>query len=252
MTLNLLVVDWDYFFPTPLAGAPRGEHDALYAWPAAEDPVFVEAVWLRRLRRFREAGVPLPRCRGYEAFWSRFTIERGAKVFYADSNAWAGQLFPSNIGGSGPWASVHLYDAHHDCGYRLEHRTFDAWKAAGRIGAGDWMLAHYWNGSAVHVHFPPWRESLTRPAESPLIPVPMRLDTGGGPVDVPFHAVYVCRSGAWVPSWCDDQFTAFLTACPATPVEVPHNRWNHPRPDVVRLDALARTPRRVGTGTGQN
>ncbi|WP_374982794.1 hypothetical protein [Streptomyces fradiae] len=37
MTLNLLDVDWDYFFPTPLAGAPRGEHDELYAWPAAED-----------------------------------------------------------------------------------------------------------------------------------------------------------------------------------------------------------------------
>ncbi|MFF8831402.1 hypothetical protein [Streptomyces sp. NPDC015131] len=245
MPMNLLVVDWDFFFPTPMAGGPPVEHSDLYAWPVADDAVHVELIWLRRVRKFQAVGMPLPRCTGYEGFWDRFRISPRAKVYYADSNAWAGHLFPSNLGGEGPWNYVHLYDAHHDCGYRNNHKSFDQWKAAGRIGAENWMLAHYWNGSKLAVHFPPWRESMERPAESPLIPVGMTIDDGSAP-EIVFDAVYLCRSGAWVPSWCDDQFSDFLEACPAQPVQIPQNRWNHPRPDVVRMAELGRSlgPRR--------
>ncbi|GAA4914167.1 hypothetical protein ACFPM3_22965 [Streptomyces coeruleoprunus] len=236
--MDFLVVDWDYFFPTPTAGGPLIEHAELYAWRTAEDPLFVEAAWLSRARRFLAAGAPLPDCREFGGFWERFRIADGAKVFYADSNAWAGQLFPSDIGGQGPWSSVHLFDAHHDCGYRQNNESFEQWRAAGALSAENWMLAHYWNGSRLFVHFPPWRESLSRPTEAPLIPVHMAIDRSCDTPAVTFDAVFVARSGAWVPSWCDAQFSAFLAACPARPVEVPQNRWTHPRPDVIRMAAL--------------
>lgn len=232
---HLLVVDWDFFFPTPTAGAPIGADAHLYAWPVAEDAVHVEAIWLRRARAFMAAGAPLPYCKGFLGFWDRFSISPDARLFYADSNAWAGQLFPSNLGGEGPWESVHLYDAHHDCGYLPNHQTFEDWKSGGQISAENWLLTHYWNGSQVYVHFPPWRESMGRPTEQPLIPVSMSIYDGQAP-RVTFDAVYVCRSGAWVPSWCDKQFDTFLSEYP-TPhrTEVPQNRWNQPRPDVLRM-----------------
>ncbi|MFE2042676.1 hypothetical protein ACFXAZ_17450 [Streptomyces sp. NPDC059477] len=236
--MHLLVADWDFFFPTPVAGAPLGEHPELYAWPASEDALHVEAIWLRRARAFRRAGVAVPYCRTFLGFWDRFTFASEACLFYADSNAWAGHLFPSNLGSAGPWDSVHLYDAHHDCGYRQNHSSFDEWKAKGPISAENWLLAHYWNGSKVFVHFPPWRESMSRPAEQPLIPVHMSIDDGQAPT-VAFDAIYVCRSGAWVPSWCDRQFDTFLRACPVTRrVEVPANQWTQPRPDVLRMIEL--------------
>ncbi|MEV5883058.1 hypothetical protein AB0L74_10125 [Streptomyces sp. NPDC052020] len=195
----------------------------------------VEAIWLRRVRAFMKAGVPLPHCKGYFGFWDRFKISPDATLFYADSNAWAGQLFPSNLGDSGPWESVHLYDAHHDCGYPPNHHSFDEWRAKGPVTAENWLLAHYWYGSQVFVRFPPWRESMARPTERPLVPVSMTIDDGQAPT-VTFDAVYVCRSGAWVPPWCDGQFAVFLGACPAgRRVEIPQNEWNQPRPDVVRM-----------------
>ncbi|MFE6779662.1 hypothetical protein [Streptomyces sp. NPDC057702] len=95
--MDLLVVDWDYFFPTPTAGGPLGDHPELYAWPVREDAVHVEAIWLKRLRAFEDAGVTLPRCQRYEGFWNRFTIAPDATVFYVDSNAWASQVFPSDL-----------------------------------------------------------------------------------------------------------------------------------------------------------
>ncbi|MFG2113226.1 hypothetical protein ACGFRB_11420 [Streptomyces sp. NPDC048718] len=245
--MHLLVVDWDFFFPTPTAGGPLDAHADLYAWPTAETHTYVEVIWLRRVRAFLAAGVPLPFCQGFDGFWDRFTLAPHAKVFYADSNAWAGQLFPSNLGGTGPWESVHLYDAHHDCGYPPNHRTFEDWRTKGVISAENWLLAHYWNGSKVFVRFPPWRESLTRPSERPLIPVAMTIDDGRAP-DVVFDAVFLCRSGAWVPPWCDRDFSAFLAACPAAAVEVPQNRWNHPRPDVRRMAELDQRAKVAGTG----
>lgn len=239
--MHLLVIDWDFFFPTPTAGAPLGVDSHLYAWPIAEDATHVEVIWLRRVRAFMDAGVPLPQCKGFSGFWDRFTIAPEAPLFYADSNAWAGQLFPSNVGGEGPWESVHLYDAHHDCGYQQNHRTFEEWQAKGPISAENWLLAHYWNGSRVFVHFPPWRESMTRPSERPLIPVGMTIDDGHAPA-VAFDAVFLCRSGAWVPPWCDEEFSKFLAACPvARRVEIPQNQWNQPRPDVVRMAEVERS-----------
>jgi hypothetical protein len=109
--MHLLVVDWDYFFPTPTAGAPVAEDAHLYAWPVAEDAVHVEMIWLRRVRAFLKAGVSVPYCEGFLDFWDRFGFSSDGTLFYADSNAWAGQLFPSNLGGTGPWESVYLFDA---------------------------------------------------------------------------------------------------------------------------------------------
>ncbi|MHC0429258.1 hypothetical protein ACX6XY_03590 [Streptomyces sp. O3] len=236
--MHLLAIDWDFFFPTPDAGAPKGNHPELYGWPVAEDEHHTEVVWLERAERFKAAGVPLPTVSGWQGFWDRFTFTERAPLIYADSNAWAGQLWPSNVGGDGAWESVHLYDAHHDAGYRQNHSSFEHWKTSGDgIRCENWMLAHAWAGASLHVHFPPWRESMDRPHESPLVDVAMSIDDGTPP-PVDFSAVFVCRSGAWVPPWADEAFTAFLRAAPMRADMHPGNKWVHPRPDPLRMGEM--------------
>lgn len=237
--MHLLVVDWDFFFPTPASGGPRGPHDELYAWHVTEDEFHTETVWEARLRDFRAAGVELPQVEGWEDFWDRFTLTEKAMVVYADSNAWAAHLWPSNLGSPDTsWESVHLYDAHHDAGYKTNHESFEVWRASGDgISCENWMLAHSWAGADLHVHFPPWRESLDRPTENPLVPVTMTIDDGTPPA-VEFDLVFVCRSGAWVPPWADESFTKFLRGAPSPPRVYNQNRWVHPRPDPARMANL--------------
>ncbi|KUL44744.1 hypothetical protein ADL22_12430 [Streptomyces sp. NRRL F-4489] len=242
--MHLLVVDWDFFFPNPDAGAPMGSHPELYGWPVAEDEHHTEVVWVERAKRFSEAGVPLPTASGWGGFWGRFWFTDGAPLIYADSNAWAGHLWPSDVGGEGSWDTIHLYDAHHDAGCKLNHASFEEWKASGDgIRCENWMLAHAWAGAELHVHFPPWRESLDRPTEEPLVEVAMSIDDGVPP-PVAFSACFVCRSGAWVPPWEDHTFSAFLKAAPLRAQMHPKNKWMHPRPDprrIIEMQAILST-----------
>ncbi|QKW07572.1 hypothetical protein HUT18_15485 [Streptomyces sp. NA04227] len=239
--MHLLVVDWDYFFPTPDAGGPPGDHPELYGWPVAgEDEFHTEVIWEKRATGFTEAAAELPGVQGTEGFWDRFTFTDRSVLVFADSNAWAGQLWPSILGGDGAWQSVHLYDAHHDAGYRVNHESFEAWKQSGDgIRCENWMLAHHWGGAELHVRFPPWRQSLEHPTEHPLVPVTMRIDDGTNPGPA-FDLVFVCRSGAWVPPWCDADFSAFLEAAPIPRAVHPQNKWVHPRPDPLRMADLKR------------
>ncbi|MGP2440941.1 hypothetical protein [Streptomyces sp. JW3] len=236
---NLLVIDWDFFFPTPAAGGPRSVHDHLLTWPVVEDEFHTEPIWEARYRDFHKAGIELPRVQGWSGFWNRFVFSAGAHMLYGDSNVWAGLLWPSDIGSlDGSWDSVHLFDAHHDAGYRNNHASFEAWKTSGDgIRCETWMLAHHWAGAELYVHFPAWRQSLDRPREEPLVPVTMTIDDGAVQKTI-FDLVYVCRSGAWVPPWCDDSFTSFLRTCPLPAGMHANNRWMHPRPDPGRMAEL--------------
>jgi len=77
------------------------------------------------------------------------------------------------------------------------------------------MLQHATAGTAfdqLHVRYPIWRQNaLGEP--TPPIPVDRAFDDGSSP-PIKFHTVLACRSGAWVPPWCDDQFMDFVNAYP--------------------------------------
>lgn len=201
---NLLVIDWDYFFPQPLDGGDYTRDLAgLYDWSHAESPFMIDAIWPLRAAGFIERGLPLPRCEGYKGFWDRFTIARGTRLMYADSNSYATLLRPSQ---DGRWDSVWLFDAHHDCGYR---GTLDQWRRTETVSCEDWMVTHAELGSALHVRYPPWKTRAMAVEPEPLVPVDRCMDDGA-PIPVTFDAVFLCRSGAWVPPWCDDQFVDMI------------------------------------------
>lgn len=238
--MKLLVVDWDYFFPNPMAaGCDTLPRDVfLYDWQPRENLYMIHGIWSTRAAGFMVHGLELPVVKGFEGFWDRFTFSDEAIALYGDSNLWACNLHPyplveDAVEGE-PWEKVTLFDAHHDCGYK---GTYEKWAAQDKVNCENWMLVHHQRGSALEVVHPPWRQKVDGIESGPLIPVERRIDTGG-PVEDVFDAVYICRSGAWVPPWCDEQFTEFVDALGeregiAMVVEHPSNEWNHPREDVM-------------------
>ncbi|MFF9265824.1 hypothetical protein [Streptomyces longwoodensis] len=243
--LNLLVVDWDFFFPNPTISANFHEFETpgLYLWDHKETPFHTSPLmWATRASGFLHYGLELPRVKGWEGFWDRFQFsEDGVVLTYGDSNLHAGRLFPSTFGLDEDWGvpdrwtTVSLYDAHHDCGYQGTG-SYEKWEARGTLTCEDWMLNHHRHGSRLEVTYPAWRGAVEGIEPPPLVPVDRRVDDGTTP-DRAYDAIYVCRSGAWVPPWCDEEFTAFLEAAPGmwhslVPGE---DDWEHPRPDVVAM-----------------
>ncbi|WP_146051033.1 hypothetical protein [Streptomyces noursei] len=234
---RLLVVDFDFFFHNPLEGVPaphRGD-DSLYDWAHAENRLLRDIIWPIRAEGFIRAGIEPPRCEGYADFWGRFTFTSdNPPLFYADSNLYAGRLTPTHYAlfdlNATAWHEIHLFDAHHDSGYPHEHgpATFEEWSERGEYSCEDWMLVHHDQGSQLTLTYPAWRSDGD--SHPPMVPLRTTVDDGSD-VTTQFDAVFLCRSGAWVPSWCDDQFTALLHAFPGRTQLFPGSEWNHPRPD---------------------
>ncbi|MET8816450.1 hypothetical protein ABZW47_31175 [Streptomyces sp. NPDC004549] len=234
---RLLVVDFDFFFHNPREGvsAPHRGDLELYDWAHAENHMLCEVIWPFRAEGFLRAGIDVPRCEGYEDFWQRFTFTSDRPpLFYADSNLYAGRLTPAHFALSGPkataWQEIHLFDAHHDSGYIHDSgpASLEEWREQGTFSCEDWMLVHHDKGSRLTLTYPAWRPGGE--SHPPMIPLSTTVDDGAD-VTTPFDAVFLCRSGAWVPSWCDDQFTQMLNAFPGQSHLFPGSEWAHPRPD---------------------
>jgi hypothetical protein len=234
---RLLVVDFGFFFHNPFEGLPAPHRGApmLYDWAHSETQFLRESIWAFRAQEFLQAGLEPPRCEGYHGFWDRFTFtSRSAPLIYADSNLHAGHLTPAHYSLSDQattaWEEVHLFDAHHDSGYPHENgpTTFEEWREQDQYSCEDWMLVHHEQGSQLTLTYPPWRP--TGDNHPPMVPLRTNVDDQQ-PVPTTFDAVFLCRSGAWVPSWCDDQFTQLLEDFPGSARLFPESGWSHPRPD---------------------
>jgi len=230
---NLLVVDFDSFFPNPLDANEAGRDDILmYDWGHREAPFFIEVLWPGRAAAFERVGLPLPDLDGRELrFWHRFNFTPSAKLYYADSNACA--VNPQITGRHRQWDSVWLYDAHHDSGYHApaDWNQYERMQAlydlcqAGRFSCEDWMVLYRAMGAKLHVRYPEWRASAMDIEPEPLVwDLDRQVDAGiTNQPDVAFDRVFVCRSGAWVPPWLDidERFEQFVAAAPCkTKVDV--------------------------------
>lgn len=214
---HLLVIDFDFFFPNPMEGADLpGYHPVMFDWGHREAPIFLSnMIWATRAATFLRSGLALPGMvppeGGWSAFWGRFNIALDAPMAWADSNMHAGELRADD--GYSPFASVDLYDAHHDSGYHKD--DIQEWLDGGTYSCEDWMLCHQLAGTPeLTVHYPQWKTGAAK-AERKHLPkgviTKLAMDDGQ-PVDKVYTSVFVCRSGAWVPSWCDPDFAAFLAA----------------------------------------
>lgn len=136
-----------------------------------------------------------------------------------DSNLYAGRIFPSLVDlEADGWEEVWLFDAHHDSGYKAT-RSLKQFVERGTMSCEDWMLNHTTQGSKLRVRYPAWRAtadgSLYDCEPGPAVEVDRAVDDGR-PVGGWFDAVYVCRSGTWVPPWCDNAFEDFIEGVEAS------------------------------------
>lgn len=210
--MNLLIVDFDFFFPTPSIHDEDPESRRLWAmfdWTHAETPFHIGPLWDIRASDFYRVGLDLPRTDGtWRSFWSRFRIAKRAQLFVADSNMYAvHQRVARNIEGE-----VWLYDAHHDGGYQPEH--LERYRDTGQVTCEDWgIYYHDLLERPYHMRYPGWRHWALKAEPAPQVEVDRQVDDGSTP-PVTFGRVFLCRSGAWVPSWVDPDFEEFIRIAP--------------------------------------
>jgi hypothetical protein len=213
---NLLVVDWDYFFPNPFEAADVEDRTIwLYDWGHREMTPRQDWLWPMRASGFLRAKLPLPKVEVPDNWWSRFNIAEDASLFVADSNLWTGTI---NAPDGGAFDQVWLYDAHHDA-YKIKtQKELATWQERGRITCEDWMFVHHLAGSNLHWRWPTW---LPKPSNSEW-PNWLNLDASQDdllPVAVEFDTVSLCQSAAWVPPWNDSEFLTLINTCPVDVVE---------------------------------
>lgn len=218
---NLLVIDWDFFFRNPMeAGDLRDGELWLYDWGHRESPFYVDGdtIWPVRAAGFQRVGMELPRVDVPARFWDRFIFEPETRLYVADSNAYAGLLRDQN---DEPFEHVYLFDAHHDL-YKFTSRTeVISWhETRADITCENWMFKHLMRGSELHWRMPRWHGKAAEMAEQ--LPDWVGLEAAyddGKPMGVSFDTAFLCRSGAWVPPWCDTEFEKFMNSAPVIEVD---------------------------------
>lgn len=192
---TLLSIDWDFFFPIP-------EHDpnCLYDWGHREDQnLFYGLIWSIRAADFLRFRRELPATSGEEKdFWNRFHFKQDATLFYAESHSLILQVIKN---------TTHIlnFDAHHDAGYSNGKKKQEQ-------GCDNWVL-YLPHKNTVRVIYPSWKFYAFK-AEPATQGKVKRIIDDGKPIPDEVDTVFVCRSGAWVPGWLDDDFDNFLDNCP--------------------------------------
>jgi len=196
----LLSIDWDFFFPIP-------EHDPhmLYDWGHSEDRnIFYGIVWTIRAADLLRRTGELPGTSGEEkSFWNRFKFNEHATLFYSESHK--DMLHPLVR----PYTKNILnFDAHHDAGYSypIEQSV---------VGCDNWAELLIKKGSNIQVVYPAWKSCAFECEPTSQVEIERVIDDDKDYEQV-FDAVFVCRSGAWVPSWLDKDFDDFIKNCPLT------------------------------------
>jgi hypothetical protein len=199
--MRVLSVDWDYFF-TDLAWMD---------WGHSESPLLTHFIWTVRAgdRHLKTQQSALeyvqPRAAEMEVFWRRvLDPARRPHVLVAESHLELWRWLEAQIF---PVQELVNFDAHHDCGYGGANEAVDCgnWVRA-LLDPQERRLAQY------TLRYPCWRRgALTEQGWANVKRrTGVRAVFGWPRRPSRYDVVFVCRSGAWTPSWCDAQFFQFL------------------------------------------
>lgn len=189
--MKLLVVDFDFFFPM------KEEWD----WSMKETPFYIDGIlWEIRASSFLYQGQALPVLNGLEKdFWDHWNLTNVSLVFYSDSNSYSGVLPCRDL-----ITEVVLIDAHHDSGYNGSIKQ----AIKGEITCDNWMYVYH-NAKRLWV-YPDWLDGANK-QKSDQKTDRIRWSEYNSQGYTP-DIVHICRSGAWVPPWCDSDFIKFVNS----------------------------------------
>lgn len=189
--MNILSVDWDYFFPNSFD----------YDWGHKETPFFLDAIWPFRAGHRNmctgelatKAMRPRPE---FREFWDRVVDGSPAHLVIVESHADMLEILRL----VGPSRVVN-FDAHHDLGYGETEE----------LECGNWALHGVEEGliEGYELYYPEWRydspESVCEDGwllHGPEFGLPKEPEH--------FDLIFICRSSAWTPSWSDDDWLEFI------------------------------------------
>jgi hypothetical protein len=218
--MNILSVDWDYFFP------PSDPYD----WGHRETVLFLEMIWKYRVGchnlftkklALDEYCPTIP-----DNFWKQ-VISNKPHIFIAESHASLHHIM-NTVFKRKKIHSITNFDAHHDCGYG-QMKTLEC---------GNWGAFALRKGIEVHIRYPEWRkkeensesmgsdclgalggnlENLNKPKNKQaeantqrLTYPPTSISYGLPERPSDYSAIFVCRSGCWTPPWFDNKFWEFI------------------------------------------
>lgn len=214
--MDMLSVDWDYFFPEPI-GAGIGDKYALYYWGFSEShsPSLMDYLWHSRASTFLSNGMELPQANDeWRTFWDRFDLTGVKHLFVANSHMYAGHDRVSSVV-IDRFTKIVSFDAHHDLGYKDKV----GWGKGGtyEVTCEDWLRFYVDVADAMAtVVYPDWKVKafdLESGFEADPTHVVRVFNRDFDEVIKP-DVVFIARSGSWVPPWCDNKFNEFVSSFP--------------------------------------
>ena len=198
-TKVMLSIDWDYFFP---------RIDA-FDWGHNETTGFLlEGIWLiRAYQTVHSASCGLEKDHtkiidylqpqeGASKFWDKLGVEPSCD---ATAVAESHQTISSILELHNKW-EVWNFDAHHDTGYGAKDE---------KLNCGNWVQHFRDKIETYRLVYPSWRREFPESKEPSLTDyiyyeIPLAFPQK-------FDYIFICRSGAWTPSWCDREWIDFYS-----------------------------------------
>jgi len=193
--VNILSVDWDYFFPCM----------DNYDWCHNKRSFMLDIIWHARVGDFdlltKQKAIETLIPTGYQDFWSKMRFAFPVQLFIAETHA---DLYHI-LSGCGPVA-IWNFDAHHDLGYGNSERNLDCGSWANHL-LKEGRICEY------HVVYPQWRKEFpeTKSEYMSKNHTIKRVEIHHEIPKLPlFNAVFICRSSAWTPPWRDNHWLKFI------------------------------------------
>jgi len=198
--ISLLSVDWDYFIFT------QSEYQGSYL----ENKRSLIDEWYKRFIISKQSGKDIRKsyrlCPEVRSFWANirkyFKISGKAKVYVSDSHSLSYKIAKEIKADS-----VYLFDAHSDLGYGgTASLSFE-------VNCANWLgkLLKEKSIDSANIFYSPYT------TENPdyFRHMNMRYNISYEKLDslkprIAVSAVHICRSGAWVPPWFDENFLQFI------------------------------------------
>lgn len=202
--MNLLSIDWDYFFP----------NISEYDWQMNEKMfLYYEFIWhirwsnhnMRGTKKAKESFIINNKL--FDDFWGKVLNRNEAMpiLFIADTHTDIKRVFQIFKGSK---FDIWNFDQHHDLGYSGSNQSL--------LDCGNWADHFKSRINQYNLVYPPWRKDKPEDIEfNKSINVYYSI-----PSELPkFDVLFICRSSPFTPSWYDYKWIEFIQYFEQFPIQ---------------------------------
>jgi len=194
--MNILSIDWDYFFPD----------NFVFDWQFQDNnKIYCEIIWPIRWsnrnlfdHKIIAKDIYHPDLQLLNGFLDKILINSyPSMLVISDTHVDIKTLIDAF-----PKSNIYNFDQHHDIYYGNELP-----KKESQLNCGNWVGCLLNQIKSYHLFYPPWRK--TNPEhKGKLLYTEVSYSI---PEDPPvFDAIFICRSSPWTPPWSDHKWIEFI------------------------------------------